>query len=221
MDFRDISKMRVTVRKFDQRPVEKEKLDLILEAGRWSPTAVDYQPQRVLVLNTPESLDKVRQFCTFGYDKRYTEIAEECDAGDKKHNVYYYGAPLVLMTCWDKTACWRHPQSGQESGATDATIVSTHMMLEAASLGLGTVRISYFDQEKARELLGIPAQYEINNMLYIGYPAADFKPNPKMSGKRFPIEKTCFDNGFDTPYRTDFFEEAAIVRFDRSSSRAE
>lgn len=66
MDFRDISKMRVTVRKFDQRPVEKEKIDLILEAGRWSPTAVDYQPQRILVLNTPESLNKVRQFCTFG-----------------------------------------------------------------------------------------------------------------------------------------------------------
>ena len=142
MDFRDISKMRVTVRSFSQRPVEKEKLDLILEAGRWSPTAVDYQPQRVLVLNTTESLNKVRQFCTFGYDKRYVDIAEECDAGDKQHNVYYYGAPLVLMTCWDKTACWTHPQNGQSSGSTDATIVSTHMMLEAASLGLGTVWIS-------------------------------------------------------------------------------
>ena len=213
MDFRDISKMRVTVRRFSQKPVEKEKLDLILEAGRWSPTAVDYQPQRVLVLNTPESLDKVRQFCTFGYDKRYVDIAEECDAGDKQHNVYYYGAPLVLMTCWDKTVCWTHPQNGQSSGSTDATIVSTHMMLEAASLGLGTVWISYFDHGKARALLGIPDEYEINNMLYIGYPAADFQPNPKMSGKRFPIEKTCFDNTFDAPYQTDFFEEAATVTF--------
>ena len=88
MDFRDISKMRVTVRQFDPRPVEKEKLDLILEAGRWSPTAVDYQPQRVLVLNTPETLDKVRQFCTFGYDQKYVDIDPSCDAGDKKHNVY-------------------------------------------------------------------------------------------------------------------------------------
>ncbi len=216
MDFRDISKMRVTVRSFSQRPVEKEKLDLILEAGRWSPTAVDYQPQRVLVLNTTESLNKVRQFCTFGYDKRYVDIAEECDAGDKQHNVYYYGAPLVLMTCWDKTACWMHPQNGQSSGSTDATIVSTHMMLEAASLGLGTVWISYFDHEKARALLGIPDEYEINNMLYIGYPAADFKPNPIMSGKRFPIEKTCFDNAFDAPYQTDFFEEAATVTFEQN-----
>ena len=214
MDFRDISKMRVTVRQFDPRPVEKEKLDLILEAGRWSPTAVDYQPQRVLVLNTADSLDKVRQFCTFGYDQKYVDIDENCDAGDKLHNVYYYGAPLVLLVCYDRDACWRHPQNGQESGPTDATIVSTHMMLEAASLGLGTVWISYFDQTLARELLGIPDNYGVNNMLYIGYPARDFKPNPRLSGRRFPVSHTCFDNSYDAPYRTDFFEEAARVSFD-------
>ncbi|MCR5138094.1 MAG: nitroreductase family protein [Oscillospiraceae bacterium] len=218
MDFRDISKMRVTVRKFDQRPVEKEKIDLILEAGRWSPTAVDYQPQRILVLNTPENLNKVRQFCTFGYDKKYAELTEECDTADHKHNVYYYGAPLVFLICWDKTVCWTHPQSGQSSGSTDATIVTTHMMLEAASLGLGTVWISYFDHDKARELLGIPENFEINGMLYVGYPAKDFKPNPHMSGKRHPIAHTCFDNSFAKPYRTDFFEEAATVTFRESES---
>ncbi len=215
MDFRDISKMRITVRQFDPRQVEKEKLDLILEAGRWSPTAVDYQPQRILVLNTPESLNKVRAFCTFGYDEKYIDIDENCDAGDGQHNIYYYGAPLVLMTCWDRDVCWRHPQNGQESGPTDATIVSTHMMLEAASLGLGTVWISYFDHDKARELLGIPDNYGINNMLYIGYPAAEFKPNPKLSGQRYPVEKTCFDNSFQMPYQTDFFEDAATVEFNR------
>ena len=59
MDFIDISKKRVTVRKFSQTPVEKEKLMKILEAGRWSPTAINAQPQRILVLNTPENLAKV------------------------------------------------------------------------------------------------------------------------------------------------------------------
>ena len=213
MDFRDISKMRVTVRQFDQRPVEKEKVDLILEAGRWSPTAVDYQPQRILVLNTPEHLEKVRQFCTFGYDKKYADLTEACDTPDHKHTVFYYGAPLVFLICYDKTACWTHPQNGQSSGSTDATIVTTHMMLEAASLHLGTVWISYFDHDKARELLHIPENYVINGMLYVGYPAADFKPNPKMSGKRYPISHTCFVGSFDTPYETDFFEEGATVTF--------
>ncbi|MCR5089185.1 MAG: nitroreductase family protein [Oscillospiraceae bacterium] len=213
MDFRDISKMRVTVRQFAPRPVEKSKTDLILEAGRWSPTAVDYQPQRILVLNTAEKLEKVRQFCTFGYDPKYVEIDPNCDAGDRKHNIYYYGAPLVFLVCWDKNVCWTHPQNGQSSGATDATIVTTHMMLEAASLGLGTVWISYFDHDKARELLNIPEKYEINGMLYVGYPSGQFKANPKLSGKRYPISHTCFYNDYSVPYQTDFFEDAATVVF--------
>jgi nitroreductase len=206
MDFMDISKMRITTRQFAQTEVEKEKVDKILEAGRWSPTAVDYQPQRILVINQPEQLMKVKEFCTFGYDKKYADLAKECDTDDHKHNVYYYGAPLVLLVCWDKNVCWTHPQNGQSSGSTDATIVTTHMMLEAASIGLGTVWISYFDHDKARKLMNIPDNYEINGMLYIGYPAEDFTPNPIMTGKRFPIENTCFDNSFDVAYQTDYKE---------------
>lgn len=197
MDFIDISKRRVTTRQFDPRPIEQEKLDKILEAGRWSPTAVNAQPQRILVLNEPESLTKVREFCTFGYNKKYAELTRECDDKEHGHNVYYYGAPLVLLVCWDKNACWHHPQSGESSGSTDATIVATHMMLEAASIGLGTVWISYFDKDKARRLLNLPDSWEINNMIYIGYPAADFVPNPKMSGKRHPLSHSVWYNHYE------------------------
>ena len=194
MDFLEISKKRHTVRKFSQRPVEEEKLQKILEAGRWSPTAVNAQPQRILILNTPESLSKVKEFCTFGYDQKYVDLSKECD--DKEHGKInlYYGAPLVLFVAYDKTACWTHPQSGKSSGATDATIVATHMMLEAASLDLGSVWISYFDEEKARELLELPESWQSVCMLYIGYPADDFEPNAKMSGHRKPLTETCFWN---------------------------
>lgn len=64
MDFNDISRMRRTVRKFSQTPVEREKLDLILDAGRWAPTAVNGQPQRILILDTPEALGMVRYMGT-------------------------------------------------------------------------------------------------------------------------------------------------------------
>lgn len=194
MDFIDISKRRVTTRRFAPIPVEKEKLDKILEAGRWAPTAVNTQPQRVLVLNTAECLEKVREFCTFNYNPKYAELDSSCD--DKAHGkcVYYYGAPLVLLVCYDKEVCWKHPESGESSGVTDATIVSTHMMLEAASIGLGTVWISYFDKQKAKRLLNLPESIEINNMIYIGYPSEDFVPNPKMSGKRYPLSHTVWYN---------------------------
>lgn len=192
MDFIDISKKRVTVRKFDPRPVEEEKLKKILEAGRWAPTAVNGQPQRVLVLDTPEDLDKVRTFCTFGYDQKYVDLSSECD--DKAHGKInlYYGAPLVLFVSYDEAACWTHPQSGKTSGATDATIVATHMMLEAASLDLGTVWISYFDEDKAKALLQLPQTWQTVCMLYIGYPAKDFVPNTKLGCHRKPLSETCF-----------------------------
>jgi len=196
MDFIDISKMRVTVRKYSDKKVDPKKLEKILEAGRWAPTAVNYQPQRILVLDTPENLVKVKEFSTFDYDKKYAEIAHECVNETKDKNIYYYGAPLVLFVCYDKTVCWQHPQTGKRSGETDANIVTTHMMLEAASLGLGTVWISYFDTEKARKLLNVPDDLVPVCMLAIGYPADDFRPNPTMSGKRMPLNKTVFYNKY-------------------------
>ena len=60
MDFLKLAKERYSVRKFSDKKVEREKLDAILEAGRCAPTAVNYQPQRVLVLESPEALEKLK-----------------------------------------------------------------------------------------------------------------------------------------------------------------
>ena len=198
MDFMDVVAKRTTVRKFAQRPVEDDKLQKILEAGRWAPTAVNGQPQRILVLNTPENLEKVREFCSFGYDQKYVDPAKESDDSEHGKINFYYGAPLVLFVSYDKDACWTHPQSGEQSGPTDATIVATHMMLEAASIDLGTVWISYFDEQKARELLKLPDSWQPICMLYIGYPAEDFIPNADLSLNRKPLSDTCFLNEVPT-----------------------
>ena len=56
MDFEKLSAERYSLRKFDTRPVEQEKLDLILEAGRNAPTAHNKQPQRIFVFRSPEAL---------------------------------------------------------------------------------------------------------------------------------------------------------------------
>ena len=200
MDFMEISKKRRTVRKFAQKPVEEEKLKKILEAGRWSPTAVNAQPQRILVLDRPENLRKVSEFCSFGFNQKYVDLSGECD--DREHGKInlYYGAPLVLFVCYDRDECWTHPQSGKSSGETDAAIVATHMMLEAASLDLGSVWISYFDEDKARKLLEIPDSWQPVCMLYIGYPSADFVPNTHLGGHRKPLGETCFRNSVKTGF---------------------
>lgn len=194
MDFIEIAKNRHTVRKYSQKPVEEEQLQKILEAGRLAPTAVNAQPQRILVINTPESLSKVKEFCSFGFEQKYVDLSAECD--DREHGKInlYYGTPLVLFISYDRNECWHHPKSGESSGVTDSVIVATHMMLEAASLGLGTVWISFFDKEKARALLQLPSSWEPVSMLYVGYPAEDFVPNTRLGGHRKPLPETCFRN---------------------------
>lgn len=194
MDFIDISKKRKTVRKFAQTPVKQELIDKMLEAGRWSPTAINAQPQRILVLNTKESLEKVREFCSFGFDQKYVDLSKECDDRENGKINLYYGAPLVFFICYNKDECWKHPQTGKSSGETDATIVATHIMLEAASLDLGSVWISFFDENKAKKLLNIPENWQPVCMLYVGYPAKDFEPNTHLGGHRKPLNETCFYN---------------------------
>jgi len=191
MELLDIEKKRYTVRSFDSKPLEEEKLNKILEAGRWAPTAVNAQPQRIVILNTQENLQKVKEFCTFGFRKEYKELAEE--SADEAHgrSVYYYGAPVVLLICYDRDACWKHPETGESSGLTDANIVAVHMMLEAASIDVGSAWISYFDRDKARELLQIPDAWEMTSLLYLGYPSEETRQKHK-AGKRKELSETCF-----------------------------
>jgi len=195
-DILDIEKMRYTVRSYSDKELEQEKLDKILEAGRWAPTAVNYQPQRIMVLNNEETLIRVKEFTTFGYNEYYAKIAKECSDDTKKKNSYHYNARTALLVCYDKEVCWKHPENGASSGEVDATIVTTHMMLEAAAIGVGSSWISYFDKEKAKKLLDLPENIEPVVLLLLGYPTEESKPNNTMSGKRLPIEKTVSYNQY-------------------------
>lgn len=195
-DILDIEKMRYTVRSYSDKELEKQKLDKILEAGRWAPTAVNYQPQRIIVLNNDETLIKVKEFTTFGYNEDYAKLTKECVDEAKSKMSYHYNAPTALLVCYDKEVCWKHPENGASSGEIDATIVTTHMMLEAAAIGVGSSWISYFDKEKAKKFLNLPENIEPVVLLLLGYPTEESKPNNIMSGKRLPIEKTVFYNHY-------------------------
>lgn len=196
MDFLELEKQRYTVRKYKNKPVEEDKLNLILEAGRLAPTAVNYQPQRIIVLDTPESLEKARRFSTFDYDEKYAKITKECINEKGKTNTYFYDSPVALLVCYDKTVCWKHPISDKSSGETDATIVTVHMMLEATSLGLGTAWISYFDSEKAKKLLNLPDKLVPVVMLLLGYADDYSQSNINKKPRRFDLSKTVFFNKY-------------------------
>ena len=79
MDLLELLKKRYSVRKFDDRKVEKEKLDLILEAGRVAPTAVNFQPQRILVIEAQEALERAKSNETL-FNKQVAAIRREYKA---------------------------------------------------------------------------------------------------------------------------------------------
>lgn len=153
MDFLKLAEERYSVRSFTDKAVTKEDLDKILKAGHVAPTACNIQPQRILVINSEEAIAKLKN-CT------------KC----------HFNAPTALLVCYSKEACWKRRYDGANSGEIDASIVTTHMMLEAAALGVGSTWVMYFDPAAMREAFAIPEDLEPVALLVMGYPAEDAAP---------------------------------------------
>jgi len=153
MNFKDLAAARYSVRQFMDKPVEKDKLGLILEAARNAPTAANKQPQRILVIQDTEALGKV-DACT----------------------PFRFGAPLVFIVCYDKNEAWVRKFDGACSGEVDASIVTTQMMLQAADIGLGATWVMHFDPAKTREAFALPSNIIPVAFLPTGYPAANAEP---------------------------------------------
>lgn len=154
-NFLALAAQRYSVRSFDPRPIEDESLQKILKAGHLAPTACNRQPQRILVMNNPDDMQKLRR-CT------------EC----------HFGAPAALLVCYSRDESWIRGYDAKSSGDIDASIVATHMILEAASLGIGSTWVMYFDPQAIREEFSIPRAIKPVALLMMGYPAADAKPYP-------------------------------------------
>lgn len=172
MNFMELAKKRYSLRTFNEKKVEKEKLDVILRAGQLSPTAVNYQPQRILVIESNEALAKLKD-CT----------------------IYHFNAPMALLVCADKDEAWKRSYDGKVHTDIDGSIVATHMMLQAAELGLGTTWVGNFDLIAVRNAFNLPVNLEPICILPIGYPSSDAKPNPNHE-KRKDISQTVFYNHF-------------------------
>lgn len=164
MNFEELAEARFSVRKFSSEPVSKEKLDLVLRAARLAPTAGNRQPQRIIAVTQPELINEL-DCCT----------------------PYLFDAPVVLIVCYDNQVCWKRPHDGQDSGVVDASIVTTHMMLQAADLGLGTTWVMYFDPQKLSAVCHLPENIVPVAMLVLGNPAPNAGPATKHS-QREPMQ---------------------------------
>ncbi len=154
MDFAPLSKARYSLRKFRDQAVEPEKLELILEAGRNAPTAHNFQPQRFLVLQSPEALEK----------------ADSCTGS-------HFHPPVMLVVAYDPAVSWKRENDGKDHGEIDAAIAATQMMLQAADLGLGTTYVGMFQADKLVDSFPELAGLVPVALLPLGYPAEGARPS--------------------------------------------
>jgi len=148
---------RKSVRLFLDREVEQEKLDRVLEAARLAPSASNRQEWRFVIVRRPETRRLL--------------------AGIAASQSHVYNAPVVIVACAETDEYVM--QCGQFCYLIDVAIALDHLNLEAVELGLGACWIGAFDAIKVRQLLGIPDEIRVVELMVLGYPA-----------NTTPVEKT-------------------------------
>lgn len=154
MDFLNLSRDRYSVRKFNDQPVEQEKIDLILKSAMEAPTACNWQPFKVWVIRSPEAVEKVYETTP-----------------------YTFGTKLFFVIGGNPDTAWIRKYDGKSFADVDATIVATQMMLAIHELGLGTTWVGSFDEGKLKAAFPEMEGYSLIAMFPTGYPAEDAEPS--------------------------------------------
>jgi nitroreductase len=166
VDFLSLAKNRFSVRNYSEKQIEKEKLDKILEAALIAPTAKNQQSPRIYVIQSEEGLAKIRSLSRCAYN-----------------------APTVMIIAYEESEqYYNEMEKNISSGQQDASIVATHMMLEAAELGIGSVWVDVFPNTKTAEAFGLPKSVKPVCLMPMGYAAEGAKPSPMHDSYR-PLEE--------------------------------
>lgn len=174
MDFLTLAKRRCTTRGFTDQKISDADLEKILSAGRIAPTACNRQPQRIVVVRSPENIQKI--------EKAYRTFGSSC----------------VLIVCRDRREELIRPYDKKCSGDLDIGIICDHMMLEARYLNIGSVMVGLFDPGIIRKEFNIPEYAEPTVLLFFGYPSRVFLSPSRHETSRKPLSETvCYETYFD------------------------
>ena len=167
MEFFRLAKERYSCRKFSDRPVEDEQLDMILEAGISAPTAKNVQPVKIWVIRSEDALEKVKASTPFKWMSN---------------------ASAVLVVGGKSEGAFVRPSDNRNFEDVDASIVATHIMLAIHDLGLGSTWVGLFDVPKLKEFFPDMKDYDLVAMFPIGYPADDAEPSERHAVRKDKAE---------------------------------
>lgn len=146
VDVLTLLKSRRSIRVYEEKPVPRDMLLKVLEAGRWAPTGANLQPWHFIVVTGKEKRNELGKVARFFFIK----------------SSHVGKAPVVLVLGFDR-------RKGQ-FGRYDVTLAGANMVIMAESLGLGTCWIGVFDETRVKEILGVPEYIEIIALITLGFP---------------------------------------------------
>ena len=158
MTFRDLAEARFSLRNYDSRPVEQEKIDCLLECVRLAPSAVNFQP------------------CVFYVVTDQVLLAQLQDCYNRD---WFKTAPMCIVACGNHQQAWHRKLDGKDHTDIDVAIAVDHLTLAAVDMGLGSCWICNFDAQKCAQVLDLPKGVEPIAMVAIGYAATDERPLKK------------------------------------------
>ena len=153
MNFLDIARNRQSCRSYDEnRQVEQEKLDAILEALRLAPSACNGQPYHVTVCRGQVAKDVAAATAGMGLNKFAAQ------------------APVMLVLSempYVRTAAMGAKVKGNDYRSIDIGIAAAYMTAEATAQGLDTCMLGWFNDKKIRALCGL--EYPVRLVITLGY----------------------------------------------------
>lgn len=184
IDLLDLIQKRQSVRRFSGRSVEHEKILQCAEAARLAPSASNSQPWSIIIADKPELSAALAETT---YDSYLT------------FNRFVSQAPVIVALVIEKTRVITKIGSlikDRDFQWTDHGIAATHFCLMATEVGLGTCMLGWFNEKKAKELLGIPRNKRVSMLIAVGYPPEDYPQRKKI---RKPFEEIVFFNRYLKP----------------------
>jgi nitroreductase len=157
---------RRSIRKYREQPVEKEKLEQVLEAARLAPSACNAQPWRFAVV-TDRALNK--------------RIIDE-GMGLTVPNTWGHSAPVIIVVCSEKSL-FTHQLAERVGGVQfhliDIGIACEHLVLKAHELGLGTCYIGWFKEKNIKKIISLSSSWGIECLVTLGYPDSIPEATPR------------------------------------------
>lgn len=182
MDFLELAHKRQSVRSYDpDRAVEPEKLIRCIEALRMAPSACNAQPWKLVVLTDPELKNRV---------------AEAAAAKWLGMNNFTKQAPILVVLVREEpnfTSKLGTVLKNKPYTLMDVGIAAAHFCLQAASEGLGTCILGWFDEKAVKQLLGIPRKKRVELIITLGYPS---KPEIRKKVRK-PVAEICSYNSYE------------------------